>query len=65
MLEFLLLLLAHVLSDFYWQSSKWVEDKRSNAFKSKYFYAHVGLVMITSYVFLGHWNNPLPVILLG
>ncbi|WP_254411228.1 DUF3307 domain-containing protein [Dyadobacter diqingensis] len=65
MLEFLLLLLAHVLSDFYWQPTKWVESKRQKSFRSKYLYAHVSVVILTSYIFLGHWTNPLPAILLG
>jgi hypothetical protein len=65
MLEFLLLLLAHILSDFYWQPTKWVEEKRRKSFRSKYLYAHVGVVVVTSYVFLGHWDNPWPAILLG
>ena len=41
------------------------EDKRNKSFRSKYLYAHVGVVMVTSYIFLGNWNNPLPAILLG
>jgi len=65
MLEFLLLLLAHILSDFYWQPTKWVEDKRKLSFRSKYLYAHVGVVMATSYVLLGYWDNPLPALTLG
>jgi hypothetical protein len=65
MREFLLLLLAHVLSDFYWQPTKWVESKRQKSFRSKYLYAHVSVVILTSYIFLGHWANPLPAIFLG
>ncbi|MCF0054466.1 DUF3307 domain-containing protein [Dyadobacter sp. CY356] len=65
MIEFLLLLLAHVLADFYWQPTAWVIDKREKSFRSKYLYAHTGIVIITSYVLLGHFQNPFPAIILG
>lgn len=65
MTEFLLLLLAHVLTDFYWQPSKWVADKKERSFRSKYLYLHIGVAIVTSYVFLGHWNNPFPALAIG
>ncbi|MBE9464508.1 DUF3307 domain-containing protein [Dyadobacter subterraneus] len=65
MIEFLLLLLAHVLADFYWQPTAWVVDKREKSFRSKYLYAHVGVVIITSYILLGHFENPVPAIAIG
>ncbi|REA62710.1 DUF3307 domain-containing protein [Dyadobacter luteus] len=65
MKEFLLLLLAHILSDFYWQPTKWVQDKRDRSFRSPYLYMHAGVVTISSYVFLGHWSNPLPALVVG
>ncbi len=65
MIEFLLLLLAHVLADFYWQPTVWVVDKREKSFRSKYLYAHVGVVIITSYILLGHFQNPIPAIAIG
>lgn len=65
MKEFLLLLLAHILSDFYWQPTKWVEDKREKSFRSPYLYMHTGLVTISSYLFLGYWSNPLPALVVG
>lgn len=65
MLEFLLLLLAHIIADFYWQPDKWVTDKREKSYRSKYLYAHMAVVMVLSYLFLGKWANPLPAILLG
>ena len=65
MTEFLLLLLAHVLADFYWQPTSWVLDKKEKSFRSKYLYVHVGVVIITSYLFLGHWNNPAPAFFIG
>lgn len=65
MTEFLLLLLAHVLVDFYWQPTVWVVDKREKTYKSKYLYLHILLVILASYVALGQWQNPLPAIALG
>ncbi|MCE6991691.1 DUF3307 domain-containing protein [Dyadobacter sp. CY323] len=65
MTEFLLLLLAHVLADFYWQPTTWVTDKKEKSFRSKYLYFHVLLVIVLSYILLGHWNNPLPALAIG
>lgn len=65
MIEFLLLLLAHVLTDFYLQPSKWVADKKEKSFRSKYLYLHIGLVFMTSYVFLGNFANPLPALIIA
>lgn len=65
MTEFLLLLLAHVLVDFYWQPTSWVTDKKKKSFRSKYLYFHVLLVIIVSYIALHQWQNPLPAIALG
>jgi len=65
MIEFLQLLLTHILVDFYWQPTKWVIEKREKSFRSKYFYLHIALVIIVSYVVLGHWSNPLPALALG
>jgi hypothetical protein len=65
MIEFISLLLAHVIADFYWQPTKWVLDKREKSFRSKYLYAHVVVVTTLSYLFLAYWTNPLPAILIG
>ena len=65
MIEFLLLLLAHILADFYWQPTSWVVDKKEKSFRSKYLYYHIGIVVITSYAFLAQWTNPLPAIVIG
>ena len=40
------LILAHILTDFIFQSNKWVEDKRENQGKSKYLYLHGGFTAI-------------------
>jgi hypothetical protein len=65
MTEFLLLLLAHILVDFYWQPTSWVIDKKEKSFRSKYLYFHVLLIILTSYLLLGRWDNPWPAIALG
>ncbi|WP_026630964.1 DUF3307 domain-containing protein [Dyadobacter alkalitolerans] len=65
MIAFLQLLLAHILVDFYWQPTKWVVSKREKSFRSKYFYLHIGLIVIVSYVLLGDWSNPVPALALG
>lgn len=65
MTEFLLLLLAHVLVDFYWQPTAWVNHKKEKKYKSRYLYLHILLVIIVSYITLHQWRNPIPAILLG
>lgn len=65
MTEFLLLLLAHVLVDFYWQPTKWVTDKREKKYKSPYLYLHILLVIVASYIALHQWRNPFPALALG
>ena len=65
MTAFLSLLLAHIIADFYWQPTAWVNDKRRKSFRSRYLYVHVGMVMILSYVFLANWSNPFPALLIG
>jgi hypothetical protein len=51
------LILAHILTDFIFQSNKWVEDKRKNQGKSKYLYLHGCFTAITAYIFAGYWTN--------
>jgi hypothetical protein len=65
MTAFLLLLLAHVFADFYWQPSHWVADKKEKSYRSKYLLLHVGVVTVTSYVLLANWANPLPALVIG
>jgi hypothetical protein len=49
--------LAHVLTDFIFQSNKWVEDKRKNQGKSRYLYLHGCFTAFVAYVFAGNWTN--------
>ena len=51
------LILAHILTDFIFQSDKWVEDKRKNQGKSKYLYLHGCFTAIIAYIFAGYWTN--------
>ncbi len=51
------LILAHVLTDFIFQSNKWVDDKRQKQGKSKYLYLHGCLTAIIAYIFVGYWTN--------
>ena len=49
------LLIAHILGDFVLQPDSWVEDKRKNTYKSKYFYLH-GLVHLLALLVLLQFN---------
>ena len=46
MLLFLKFLLAHILGDFIFQTTKWVEDKEKNKVKSVKLYVHIGVHII-------------------
>ncbi len=46
------LLIAHILGDFVLQPDSWVKDKRENTYKSKYFYLHGLVHLISLLVFL-------------
>ena len=59
------LILAHVLTDFIFQSNKWVEDKRKNQGKSKYLYLHGCLTAIIAYILVGDWQNLWVPIIIG
>jgi hypothetical protein len=65
MTEFLALLVAHILADFYFQPNDWVADKRERGWKSPSLYAHVITVIALSYLLLGYWSQPHLAILLG
>lgn len=65
MIEFLGLLIAHILADFYFQPGEWVADKREKGWKAPSLYAHVVTVTALSYLLLGYWQQPQIAILLG
>lgn len=52
MLIILQLLLAHIITDFVLQPTKWVEHKRSFKARSKYLYLHSLLAGLLTYIFL-------------
>ncbi|SEA27756.1 DUF3307 domain-containing protein [Psychroflexus halocasei] len=59
------LLIAHVLGDFVFQPSKWVEGKRKNTYKSKYFYFHGLIHLFALIVLLGFdWSYWLSILIL-
>ena len=47
------LLLAHFISDFWWQPSKWVADKALQKIRSKYLYLHIAVTGLTALAFIG------------
>ncbi|MCF8223063.1 MAG: DUF3307 domain-containing protein [Bacteroidales bacterium] len=51
------LVLAHILTDFVIQSNKWVEHKKRKALKSQYFWLHVSLSGVLTYLILMQWTN--------
>jgi len=58
MIEFLALLTAHVLADFYLQPDEWVTEKRKKGWRAGALYAHIATVTTLSYLLLGYWNQP-------
>jgi hypothetical protein len=51
------LLLAHILTDFVFQTPKMVESKNSDGYKSIYFWVHIILAGTLTYVILMQWTN--------
>ena len=56
-LIFIQLLLAHILTDFIVQPDKWVKKKKAKGLRSGYFWLHIGLAGLLTYVILMQWNN--------
>ncbi len=54
------LLLAHILTDFVFQPDSWVEKKNSLGLRSSYYWYHVVIAGLTTYVLLHQWQNLLP-----
>lgn len=48
------LLLAHLLGDFVFQSSKWIRDKQQMIHRSRYLYLHLGVHLILLVILLGN-----------
>lgn len=50
------LLLAHLLTDYFFQPTKWVKDKNENKQTSKFFWLHVAVAFVIPFVLLiGEW----------
>ena len=54
---FIQLLLAHVLVDFVIQTNKWVEKKTEKGLTTGYFWLHIILSGIFTYILLMQWTN--------
>lgn len=65
MIEFLALLTAHILADFYFQPDEWVKDKQQKGLRALSLYAHVIVVIALSYLLLGYWSQPYIAVLVG
>lgn len=60
MLLFILkILLAHLAGDFVFQSTKWIEDRKMNGYRSKYLYIHILIHFLLLVLFFA---NELPVV---
>lgn len=49
----ILLLLAHIIGDFYFQTDNMCQEKKENHFKSKYLYGHSLLISALSWLLIG------------
>ena len=56
MIVLLQLLLAHVLTDFIFQTKKWIAQKRRKKVRSLFLYIHSALAGILSYILLMEWK---------
>ncbi|MBS2097424.1 DUF3307 domain-containing protein [Carboxylicivirga linearis] len=49
------LLLAHFIGDFVIQRDSWVKNRQEKGLKSFYFYLHIFLTAVLSYMLIGQW----------
>jgi len=50
------LVIAHLLTDFIFQSDKWVQMRRKDGWRSKYLYLHGATAGVLAYLFSGSWG---------
>jgi hypothetical protein len=50
------LLLAHVITDFVFQSKKWIKQKRKKKAKSPFLYIHAVMAGLITYLIVQDWN---------
>jgi len=50
------LLIAHALTDFIFQSTKWVKHKNDHKIGSGYLYLHIAITFVLTYIALGSWQ---------
>jgi p-aminobenzoyl-glutamate transporter AbgT len=51
------LILAHVLTDFVFQPTSWVEKKQEKILKTYHFWIHITIAAVLSYLFVADWSN--------
>lgn len=51
------LLIAHVLTDFVFQSNTWVRHKKEHGARSRYLYWHVAVASVLSYLLAMQWGS--------
>jgi hypothetical protein len=54
---FLKLLLAHLLGQFLIQPKKWVQAKKVHSIRTPYFWLHIVIQSVLSYVLVGDWRD--------
>lgn len=50
------ILVAHFLADFIFQPTLWVEEKKEHGLKTRYFWLHIAIHLITLSLLLWDWN---------
>ncbi|MBU4222348.1 MAG: DUF3307 domain-containing protein [Euryarchaeota archaeon] len=50
------LVIAHLLTDFVFQSDKWVQMRRKDGWRSKHLYLHGAIAGVLAYLFSGLWE---------
>ncbi len=50
------LLIAHLLTDFVFQSDSWVEKRRTDGWRSRHLYLHGIMAGVLAYIFSGSWS---------
>ncbi len=51
------LMTSHFLADFLLQPDSWIKDRQRRKLRSRYFWLHISIVGISTYVLLGEWKN--------
>src|SRR5690242_17964502 len=57
------LILAHLLTDFILQPTKWIEDRNKNHYRSAYLYLHTTITAFVAWLFIGWQYWPIALII--